>query len=333
MKIISATIGAAVTNGVLVEMRNDQVCYPVLGCFDHQEPYDCLGTRHLPTNPNTMTFEYRNYVTSSQYRLLKYDDLDSISWVAGNKILLATHGWHDSFNGWLRETREFSFTQPNLTFIALDWRKEAEHMNYAVSIQEARLIARAGAMVLQSAVENGIDPSDIHVTGHSLGGQLISFLCKEFQSLTGETLGRFTPLDAAGPVFDSCSSAARVDKTDATYVDFIHTDSGKLPALAMKEAVGDADFYINDGRHQPGCPEVALDTNCDHQRAVRMWTSSFTEPCIACPCQSYADLLSEQCDNCISQNTVGYWSIKKSEQPTTYYIRTTDKRPYCKYGP
>ena len=79
--------------------------------------------------------------------------------------------------------------------------------------------------------------------------------------------------------------------------------------------------------------QVALDTNCDHQRAVRMWTSSFTEPCIACPCQSYADLLSEQCDNCISQNTVGYWSIKKSEQPTTYYIRTTDKRPYCKYGP
>ena len=79
--------------------------------------------------------------------------------------------------------------------------------------------------------------------------------------------------------------------------------------------------------------QVALDTNCDHQRAVQMWTSSFTEPCIACPCQSYADLLSEQCDNCISQNTVGYWSIKKSEQPTTYYIRTTDKRPYCKYGP
>ena len=37
--------------------------------------------------------------------------------------------------------------------------------------------------------------------------------------------------------------------------------SGKLPALAMKEAVGHADFYINDGRHQPGCPEVLQKSN------------------------------------------------------------------------
>ena len=118
-----------------------------------------------------MTFEYRNYLTSTQYRLLKYDDVDAITWTRGNKILLATHGWHDSFNSWLRQTRDFALTQPNLTFIALDWRKEADHMNYAVSIQETRLIARAGALVMKSAVENGINPADIHVTGHSLGGQ------------------------------------------------------------------------------------------------------------------------------------------------------------------
>ena len=30
----------------------------------------------------------------------------------------------------------------------------------------------------------------------------------------------------------------------------------------------DADFYINDGRHQPGCPEIAIDTNCDHQELI-----------------------------------------------------------------
>ena len=169
-------------------------------------------TDSLPTNPETMTFEYRNYVTPSQYRLLKYDNVDDINWTPGNKVLLATHGWHDSFNSWLRKTRDFALTQPNMTFIALDWRKEADHINYAVSIQEARLVARAGAILLQSAVDNGINPEDIHVTGHSLGGQLMSFLCKDFQTLTTETIGRFTALDAAGPVFDSCPPAARVDK-------------------------------------------------------------------------------------------------------------------------
>ena len=49
-------------------------------------------------------------------------------------------------------------------------------MNYAVSIQETRLIARAGALVLKSAIENGINSADIHVTGHSLGGQFGFYL-------------------------------------------------------------------------------------------------------------------------------------------------------------
>ena len=40
---------------------------------------------------------------------------------------------------------------------------------------------------------------------------------------SGESFGRFTSLDAAGPLFDKCSAGCRVDETDADYVDFIHT--------------------------------------------------------------------------------------------------------------
>ena len=193
------------------------------------------------------------------------------------------------------------------------------------------MIARAGAIILESALKSGIDPEDIHIAGHSLGGHLMSFLAKDFKKLTNQAIGRFTPLDAAGPLFDKCPTGSRTDKSDAGYVDFIHTDYGKLDRLGLAAAVGHADFYINDGGHQPGCPEFAW--NCNHQRAVQLWTSSFYEPCTACPCQSYDDLMNEMCDFCISQNTVGYWSVKKSEEPITYYIRTTDKAPYCKYGP
>ena len=52
-------------------------------------------------------------------------------------------------------------------------------------------------------------------------------------------------------------------------------------ALGLAAAVGHADFYINDGHHKLGWPEFAWD--CYHHRAVRLWTSSFYEPCIACP--------------------------------------------------
>lgn len=143
-------------------------------------------------------------------------------------------------------------------------------------------------------------------------------------------LGRYTPLDAAGPMFDECSEGARVARSDAVYVDFIHTDSGKLPALSMAAAVGDADFYVNDGRHQPGCPDDLLDTNCQHQRAVELWTSSFDDQCYVCPCESYDDLLNGLCNigNCRRPNVVGYYS-QQVQEPTTYYFTTTATAPYC----
>ena len=47
-----------------------------------------------------------------------------------------------------------------------------------------------GAVILSSAVENNIKAKNIHIAGHSLGGQLMSFLAKKFTAITGEPLGR-----------------------------------------------------------------------------------------------------------------------------------------------
>ena len=40
------------------------------------------------------------------------------------------------------------------------------------------------------------------------------------------TLGRVTGLDAAGPLFEKTTKEVRIDKSDATYVDLIHTNGG-----------------------------------------------------------------------------------------------------------
>ncbi|CBY41148.1 unnamed protein product, partial [Oikopleura dioica] len=262
-------------------------------------------------------------------------------------IIVATHGWHDSgTTGWLRDTvtkatelefKMYHFVIEHETIInffdyhviILDWEGEASSINYVESAQNARVIAAAGAILLSDAVQNGIKPENIHITGHSLGGQLMGFLAQRFQAVTGgKRIGRFTPLDAAGPIFDECPAEARVDETDANYVDFIHTDSGRLPALSMAANVGDADFYVNDGRHQPGCPTPSLDTNCEHQRAVQIWVSSFDISCYACPCESYQDLENGLCSNNCRLNAIGFYS-QKPAQKTTYYLETTDKKPFC----
>ena len=63
----------------------------------------------------------------------------------------------------------------------------------------------------------------------------------------------------------------------------------------MEEAHADADFYINDGRSQPGCDfnrnadgslNKKLGASCEHERVNQIWTSSLAgERCQACPCK------------------------------------------------
>ena len=47
--------------------------------------------------PSGVSTHYRilNHISKIVFHILRYDDLEQINWTPGNKILLATHGWHD----------------------------------------------------------------------------------------------------------------------------------------------------------------------------------------------------------------------------------------------
>ena len=67
----------------------------------------------------------------------------------------------------------------------------------------------------------------------------------------------FIGLDPAGPLFTNVGDARfRLDKSDAKYVDVIHTDmppKGGLLGFGMRKEAGHADFFPNGGVRQPGC--------------------------------------------------------------------------------
>lgn len=59
-------------------------------------------------------------------------------------------------------------------------------------------------------------------------------------------------LDPAYPLFERASPSGRLDRSDATFVDVIHTNAGTLAEwrVGFPFSVGHADFWPNGGEAQ-----------------------------------------------------------------------------------
>ena len=57
-------------------------------------------------------------------------------------------------------------------------------------------------------------------------------------------------LDPAGPYFTATDNEVHLDKSDAQYVDIVHTNAG---AIGTADVVGHTDFFPNGGSTQTGC--------------------------------------------------------------------------------
>jgi len=159
--------------------------------------------------------------------------------------------------------------------------------------------------------ETGLRGRDIHIIGHSLGGQMLGRLGRAYhrwvKHLTGggEKLGRLTALDPAGPAFrdgaddvdaDRNLFKERIQKDAATFVDVIHTNAAEEGPVLVNIAnplmmrLGDygpnghLDFYPDGGDTQHGCNpwnpanEMCL-VGCSHERSYRYFIDSINDDC------------------------------------------------------
>ena len=93
----------------------------------------------------------------------------------------------------------------------------------------------------------------VHLIGNSLGAHVAGAAGYKIKSKTGKKVSRITGLDPAGPLLNFVSLKGKLDKSDAKFVDAIHTASllfGSTPSS------GNVDFWANGGRgadQQPDC--------------------------------------------------------------------------------
>ncbi|KAL7291569.1 hypothetical protein TKK_0014823 [Trichogramma kaykai] len=200
----------------------------------------------------------------------------------------------------------------------------------------------------------------LHLIGHSLGAHVAGQASKMLRRFENVTVDRITGLDPAEPCFEVPGFPLRLSKTDARFVDIIHTDSATSinQAFGLRDPIGHADFYVNGGVRQPGCePKTKLQNfldytqlinhilangQCSHNRAFTLFIESVQQATLGNQCVFYAypwrlnssyketkELISKPCtrQTCSEMGiNAEFYEFKTNIQ----YVPTTKTPPYCR---
>lgn len=127
-------------------------------------------------------------------------------------------------------------------------------------------------------------------------------------------------LDPAGPLFDVNNPTARLDFSDATYVESIHTDT----VFGIGATISHVDFFPNNGNIQPGC----LTSICDHGRAVLFYVEAINSNRLrGNRCQGLGEL--RQNIRCVGESIVmGEPSNALNNVRGIYQVFTNNQSPF-----
>lgn len=178
------------------------------------------------------------------------------------KVIIHGYGGYVDYNA-TRMIRTEYLKQGNLNVLVVDWGKLARLPCYPSAVINTKQAGECTASLLRNLQlserlkgggedENGFKISGIHAIGFSLGAHVAGFASNAIRSELGVIFRRITALDPALPFFATPLKDWKLDKTDAGFVDVIHTNGGVFGKL---ENCGHIDFYVNGGLLQPQCAE------------------------------------------------------------------------------
>ncbi|XP_052067286.1 inactive pancreatic lipase-related protein 1-like [Mytilus californianus] len=208
------------------------------------------------------------------------------------------------------------YTQFDVNVIVVIWTRGA-YDNYIQAVANTRVVGAVTANLVKLLHDaGGVSYDDVHIVGHSLGAHVAGYVGQRVP------IGRITGLDPAGPESNTADQRVRLDPSDATFVDIIHTDG----ALGFRHTMGHVDFYPNGGKVQPGClfDKIAPFYSCGHMRSVYYFIESINTNChfSSHPCDSEDDYKNLLCTGCgIGCQEMGYHISRNARG--TFYLKTS----------
>ncbi|XP_015595234.1 probable phospholipase A1 magnifin isoform X2 [Cephus cinctus] len=198
------------------------------------------------------------------------------------KTIFIIHGFlSDGTKNWINDTVKALLKHEPLNVFSVDWQvgacsEKIDFLNvqsYRFATVNTKQVGEYVARCIKILVKNyHVSLTNIWMLGHSLGAHVCGFVGKHLQINQIGTLGRITGLDPAGPLFRKLNWTERLDRSDATFVDIIHTSH----IFGLQEPVGHVDIFVNGGEFQPSC--LLKKPGCSHDRAVDYYIEALKNP-------------------------------------------------------
>ncbi|CAG9115441.1 unnamed protein product [Plutella xylostella] len=333
------------------------VCYGEFGCFEDAGPFAYLET--LPSSPQEVGTHFLLYSTiarGDQPLLAVSASNMSAAWGwaarafdSARPTRVIVHGFGSNCdNVWVYEMRSALMAVEECNVVCVDWEGGATMPNYLRAAANTRLVGKQLAMLLKGLAKHiALRFEDVHLIGFSLGAHVAGFAGSELGNIS-----RITGLDPAGPLFEFQDPRARLDRSDAKFVDVIHSNGETLifGGLGAAQPLGHVDFYPNGGRVQHGCSNLFVGavsdlvlpwaapspegrSLCNHRRAYKFFTDSVSPKCHfpAFPCADYDTFLEGRCFPCDGDRrcgNMGYYADRSLGRGQLYLL-TREEEPFC----
>ncbi|XP_018332492.1 hepatic triacylglycerol lipase [Agrilus planipennis] len=298
----------------------------------------CLHCCQIYVNEHVRFFLYNRQYNGIRLPPQKVGALRQIGINDDTYTVIFIHGFSESWSGPSGRyivNAYMSLEQP-VNVILVDWSEIATLPWYNEAVQNTMVVAKVLAKFLEFYDKTGEIPiRNVHLIGFSLGSHIAGCAAKRLKK--GLRISRITGLDPAFPLYSS-KSTNRLKRTDADYVDVIHTDAG---ILGFPYPIGHADFYPNGGTAlQPGCrPEFRDFFNskladqivaCSHVRAWRLFSESIKNPQAfpATKCQKW--LSGEGQCNFTVDAFMGFPYQRSNAPRGRYYLVTNENQPFSR---
>lgn len=250
--------------------------------------------------------------------------IDASPFNAKNPTRITIHGWTSSKDDFVNTgIRSAWLKHGDYNMITVDWGR-ARSIDYATSVLAVPGVGKKVAALVDFLVKNyGMKLSDLEIIGHSLGAHVAGFTGKNIASGKAHTI---VGLDPALPLYSYDKPENRLYFTDASYVESIQTNGGKLGFL---KPIGKGAFYPNGGKSQPGCG-VDLTGACSHSRSVEYYAEAIEKDNFATvKCADYEDAVAKKCGTSYSSVRMG--AVTNAFMVAgDYYVPVNSNAPFGK---